>query len=589
VVSPNAAPSSVLLWGMPIGGTPGFTMNAAKPYAVMIAALFFIFSAPFTKFIASRGYGFLHPEVGFVFLWLLLGALALGGLMIAGPRVLRPVLIAVPVFVFLYIEALKAMPRFLEAAVAAMGGIWATFAAGVVVFVAVFSGLYRKVGREIFSLLTIGFATVSCVVLATSGKPAPMWESRAGPPVRPDPALPALVHVVLDGQIGIDGLPARLAEGRGLRTELRRFYVSRGFRVFPRAFSHFPLTQESITNTLNGEVDPVAYKDVRPFRNGVTLKRNAWFKELAARGYSIDVIQSRFYDLCGTGAAASAPVSRCLSYSHADLRFFHGVEATAWQKAKLLFRHHLEVDLLPPLMPALLFYEQLRDAGFPLPALGAYRSVSASSLAALAAMERLGQRLGTLRRGEAVFAHILLPHAPFMLDRHCSPMKEVRRWAGRSNLLWAYGVTNTPEEWARRYQAYFAQSRCAHARLGRILDLLSGRPGLEDAVIVIHGDHGSKIVEQEPYARFRDEITARDIIDSYSTLFAVKVPGLGPGELMEQRSIQGLFAEFVMGKRIAGDHGDVFLQPNRGVVGPNQVRVRMVPLGPVNGSRATAR
>jgi hypothetical protein len=503
--------------------------------------------------------------------------------------VLRPVLIGILLFVFLYVELLKGFPQFFGAVADVWGGIWLTFATGVVVYVGLFAGLHRKVGDEIFGLLVTVFAVIIGVVAFTSGPPGPLWDSRAGPMRVADRSLPPLVHIILDGQIGIDGVPGELAEGRHLRDELRQFYRSRGFSVFPRAFTHFPLTQESVTNTLNNDALPVAYKNVTPFRVGVTLKRNAWFRELKKRGYRIDVIQSLFCDVCESRGGSATTVAKCLTYRHPDLRFFHALEASAWQKAKLLLKHHLDVDFVPPLTPALLIYRRLRDRGLPLPALGAYRSVSASSLASLAAMDRLGERLGSLNRGEAVFAHILLPHAPFMLDRHCSPMREVHQWAGRSNLLWAYGVRNTPAQRARRYRAYIAQSRCVHRRLGEVLGRLSGRPGFKDAVIVVHGDHGSKIVEQEPYARFRDEISARDIVDSYSTLFAVKMPGLAAGAVADQRSILGLFSDLLMGKRIADDHDDIFLQPNRGVVGPNQVRLKMVPIRPLSGNPATAR
>jgi hypothetical protein len=47
----------------------------------MTGAPFLILAAPFSKFLASRGYGFIHPEVGVVYLWMLLAALALGGVM----------------------------------------------------------------------------------------------------------------------------------------------------------------------------------------------------------------------------------------------------------------------------------------------------------------------------------------------------------------------------------------------------------------------------------------------------------------------------------------------------------------------------
>ena len=555
-------------------------MHIAKPFFFMVGAPFVILATPFMKFIASKGYGFFQPEVGIIFLWMLGIALALGGLTILGPKVARPLFLSVLLFLFLYIEILKAEPRFLLAVVDVTGSIWTTFWIGVFCYVAIFAGLYWKVKDEIFALTTVAFVVMIGLVLVSSNPTKPVWETHQGKTVVPDASLPAVVHIVLDGQIGIDGLPSELAEGRRLRQELRDFYGTRGFAVFNRAFTHFPLTQESITGTLNNEVRPVAYKYVKPFRDGISLKRNKWFKFLAGRGYKLEVYQTRFYNYCGTGDSAKSPVTTCSTYNHAELRFFRDLDASSLQKAKLLLKHHIDVDLVPPLKPALLFYQHLQDRGVPLPDLGAFRSVSASPLASYQAMARVAKRMETLKRGEAIFAHILLPHAPFVFDRNCVAKKEARQWIGRSNILWAYGVENTPEERVLRYRAYIAQSRCTHLRLGEILDRIPARADLSDTTIIIHGDHGSKIVLQEPYARFRNVIRDRDIVDSYSAMFAVKKPGLAAGEVLDQRSIQSLFADLVMGNGAIEDHGDIYLQPNQGVVGPNQVRLKMVPIRP---------
>jgi hypothetical protein len=46
----------------------------------------------------------------------------------------------------------------------------------------------------------------------------------------------------------------------------------------------------------------------------------------------------------------------------------------------------------------------------------------------------------------------------------------------------------------------------------------------ENSVIVIHGDHGSRIMKTEPTIENEQALTNQDIVDGYSTLFAVKYP-----------------------------------------------------------------
>lgn len=555
-------------------------MGITKRFLFSSAAPFTIMAVPFVNFIVSRGYGLFHLEVGIVFLWISAAALALGAITAIGSSALRPVYVSVLIFLFLHIEIAKHDPPFLGYLYNLAGSELAVILVGVFAFTLLVMSAYWKLKDEFFVLVTGAFGAILLAVLVTSGAPDPRWEVRQAEAMARDPTLPPVVHVLLDGQIGIDGLPTEMREGRRLREDLIEFYTSRGFAVFSRAYTHFPLTLESVTNLFNNKVRPLAHRSLEVSATSAAIRRNRWFERLARRGYKIEVYQSRYLDFCSSSEPASSPVHKCTTYDHADLRYFRRLDTSSRQKARLLLKHFLDVDVLPPLMPALLFYQWLKFAGWPLPDLGAYRRVSASSLAGFEAMSRLSRRMETLKRGEAVFAHILLPHAPFVFDKNCIARKRADRWRGRSNKLWSYGIRNTPDVRTLRYRSYLAQSRCTHGKLDEILDKIAARPDLSDAMIIVHGDHGSKIVLQEPYSLLKDEITDRDIVDSYSTLFAIRKPGIAAGQVLEQRSIQGLFADLVTGDGDMEDHDDIFLQPDRGVVGPNQVRLPMVPIRP---------
>ena len=48
------------------------------------------------------------------------------------------------------------------------------------------------------------------------------------------------------------------------------------------------------------------------------------------------------------------------------------------------------------------------------------------------------------------------------------------------------------------------------------------------AKVIIHGDHGSRLYLTEPTVDNKDELRKSDYVDSFSTLLAVKAPGLEP-------------------------------------------------------------
>ena len=54
-------------------------------------------------------------------------------------------------------------------------------------------------------------------------------------------------------------------------------------------------------------------------------------------------------------------------------------------------------------------------------------------------------------------------------------------------------------------------------------------------------------------------VSRDDLIDSYSTLFAVRRPDLAAGQDWRQRSIYSLFAEFAMNRPLAEEPAEVFM------------------------------
>ena len=68
----------------------------------------------------------------------------------------------------------------------------------------------------------------------------------------------------------------------------------------------------------------------------------------------------------------------------------------------------------------------------------------------------------------------------------------------------------------------------------------------DEAIIFVHGDHGSRIGLVEPSASDKELLSRDDYIDHFSTLFAVKAPWIEPGYDLGLRPVQELFAEILL-------------------------------------------
>ena len=241
-------------------------------------------------------------------------------------------------------------------------------------------------------------------------------------------------------------------EGRpeGLLRELR-------FTLFPRAFTHFPATVESISNLLNQKVTPEAVGTLASEDGAIFLRENAWFQDLADNGYAIDVYQSRYFDVC---RAAGPSIATCSTYNQADVRFFHDLDVAPVEKAKVLLDYILNVDFGPILFKVSYFHHALRltlgGLGLSLPEWD-FKAISPSPLAAMDLLSRLSGRIESLGGGEAIFAYVLLPHDPFVYDRACELKKDVSSWSVRKGALWRFGIANSPARRRPRYRAHLEQ------------------------------------------------------------------------------------------------------------------------------------
>jgi hypothetical protein len=320
---------------------------------------------------------------------------------------------------------------------------------------------------------------------------------------------PILVHLILDEHVGVEGLLGDAPEVDAMRDRLLAFYADKGFRHFGGAYSRHFYTSNSVPETLNfGTPQPEIETD---------LAANAWFDRLGELGFAIHVRQTEHLRYCDNDFVVSCRTRR--TYDAYDL-----VDANlpAVDKATLLIN---EMALLSRVINAMAAtYNIVGNAGryAGLPVLPYYGLRDHRLPAAIGGLNTIDEVSGILRKampGNAYFVHVLVPHHPFVFNAGCGLLR-ASEWRDRSGSARLKPL---------REISYFDQITCLLTHLEALLENLEANPAGRNAVVLVHGDHGSRITDVDPTVETVGEFSDADLIASYSTLFAVKGPGIDPG------------------------------------------------------------
>jgi hypothetical protein len=348
--------------------------------------------------------------------------------------------------------------------------------------------------------------------------------------------LPLIIHLVFDEHIGVEGFPDDLTP-RSFKEATRSFFVDRGFRLFGNAYSEHAWTQLSLAHLLN--LTPGRYVSdlVVPGAGYGTyrLTRNAYFERFEQKGYAIRVYRSGHVDVCADRVAPNA----CRSYNETSLAVLHDLPLSAVEKLSILTGNFL--GLSDAVVRLHVEYRRSRQrllkAGVHLPAWNRDRNIVAP-VATMGVLDTIAADVARAQSGELIFAHLLLPHFPYVYDSACHPRppSEWRHRRDRDNVDTEAGDSNGRAGRAHRYSLYLQQMRCAHRKMDQLISAIP--PSLKnDAVVIIQSDHGSRIGIVEPNTRRESLFSATDYADFFSTLFAVRSAGLGAGYDLRRASI----------------------------------------------------
>lgn len=379
--------------------------------------------------------------------------------------------------------------------------------------------LFARFGERTFlKLTTAAFASVllfQSIGLITAG-PAPAVNEAKRPQAatRGDPSLPPIVHLMLDSYIGLEGMSAADTHFGDLREHQQRFYLGRGFQLYPGAYGRHAKTINALPEMLSyGRARHATKPRNVQFTVAPTLD---YFTDLDRKGYRASALAPSFVDLC-----PNQPLTRCRNYNRSDLSSMARSGLAIADRARIIATTMLELTQFTAILAG--------TADLKLAALRGgedrhlYNRAKLYSLTGFAQLDAFSRDLASLRRGEARFVHLLIPHDPYMLDERCRVLPEPR-WLDEHG----------PSAFARRDAAYARQARCmTDEAIARLLAALDATDAGRQAIVVIQGDHGSRTVDGVPFAG-ESAPDPRTLAVTYSAFFAIRVPGQ-PAQLVEGR------------------------------------------------------
>lgn len=330
--------------------------------------------------------------------------------------------------------------------------------------------------------------------------------------------LPIVVHLVFDELMAPGAMALHQPAGAEVAKAIVSLNEQFGFRLYGRVYSRHYFTVDSLGSMVNYDMSGVD----TVWQDPAGAKPNAYFDEMKRRGYEIRVFQSSHLDFCAHPGVSVCnemnsfdPLSTYVPEGSRKLRNVAGAILSAYPDS----------------------YTYRKLAGW-------LRKISGDwpSRYDVQAFPRWFHKISTdilsAPRSTLIFVHVLVPHAPHMLNENC----ELEENETNPYDLGERGGFGAHSEAARAhsYDRYFKQVVCVHRQLAGLLERLNKSERHKDAIIVVHGDHGSRI----SMSHHVETMSHQDFLDNYPAYFSIRGPGIEPGYDQRSVSLQRLFAEY---------------------------------------------
>lgn len=356
-------------------------------------------------------------------------------------------------------------------------------------------------------------------------------------------SLPRIIHLVLDEHIGIEGIPQDSTIGQHMKADLKSFYKNNGFILFGGAYSHYSLTIGSIPHLLNFSasaedttvLDDPLFEGTEPYR----LLVNQYFHLLSSQGYKINVLaNSMYFDYCSKSLVM---IENCAEVALSGMKLLKDSDLALVDKLRSIFSHYFSLGYtFKGIKYAYNHFRQiLSEKAIELPPW--ILPSPLMPLSSLQILDALTEKIATLPKGNIIYSHLMFPHQPYVIRSDCSLNPLQNEWKLNGD-EYALEQKNTPASREERYQFYYKQMKCLNKKLDNLFQQMRKSGIYDDSIIILHGDHGSRIARFPATTDYLGRLSNRDFEDYFSTLFAVKLPDVKEHYSARRQPIEDLLA-----------------------------------------------
>ncbi|MGQ0556517.1 MAG: hypothetical protein ACT4PN_11320 [Nitrospiraceae bacterium] len=357
--------------------------------------------------------------------------------------------------------------------------------------------------------------------------------------------LPPIVHLILDEHIGIEGIPDDTDYAKEVKRKIKQFYQRYGFELYGGAYSHYLDTLDSIPNLVNFSAESVNKVFIGGERPPYTLQQNRYFHLLNSLGYQIHVMHGDYIDFCSTPDARPNSCSKFgwFTLSHVaklDIPLLTKMETVLAAFVASYTRYQAALDLYEQRVRPFLLSHDVAGPAIDRQSLWTNRDLHPFSVNAMAAMGTLSERMQQLTPGHMLFAHLMLPHYPYVYREDCSP-RPIQESLDDMELVPL--ALRTPEDRRARYDQYLRQVECLYVRLDELFRTMQSSGVFSESIVMVHGDHGGRLGIRLPISKEQSQMTVVDYGDGLSALFAARIPGKPGGYDPSLHTINELFVQ----------------------------------------------
>ena len=379
------------------------------------------------------------------------------------------------------------------------------------VFAAIFlfSALARLMGDKFYAVVLVAVtaanisgmveAAVGPGVLSITDNPSLSENSNSATHTKPS----RVIYLVLDGYMGPAGFAEDTPHSKSVRRSIENTFLKYGFTLYPNAFSNYAWTAASVRSLLN-----MTLLDRAPVEDpGERYRLFSHFREL---GWALSIYRFRNAKVFWTPPSAEREVL----YNQFLLGAIRDLPMPWTDRLTVLSRTYMYESRW-----ILLVMKNL-DAGWV-----NIHGLHWSQAVSLKVLDVLRRDVIAASRDSLFFAHLLAPHHPYIYRSDGSV------WPVATMAIWRWGRSlddRAYEAWRRQYEE---QVLHLNKRLDEFLGQLQSAGVLASAMVIVHGDHGSRMRSSagigEPF---------QQMLDRYSALLAVKRPGMLKGRMVHRKA-----------------------------------------------------